>query len=104
MSTPAIIFGSATIGRNFASQDSVVELGDALESAGISRVDTAARYGGKTHRAETLIGDAGLTEKGVVIDTKINYFGDGSGTLSAAAIEKSLEGTLASLRVSKVCG
>lgn len=103
MSTKVIIFGGATIGTSFPTKESVVELGEVLKSHGISRLDTAARYGGEPHLSETLIGHAGLPEKGITFDTKINFFGDGSGTLSAAAIEKSLEDSFASLRVSKVC-
>ena len=102
MSTQVIIFGGASIGTSFSTKESVVELGEVLKSHGISRIDSAARYGGESHLSETLIGHAGFLEKGITIDTKINFFGDGSGTLSAAAIEKSLEDSFTSLRVSKV--
>ncbi|KAF2191567.1 Aldo/keto reductase [Zopfia rhizophila CBS 207.26] len=102
MTPPKILIGSATWGITM-SKDEINELAGALEELGIREVDTAALYpptnpGG----SEKFLGECGYAEKGFLINTKIMYFGDGKGTLTASAIQKSLDQSLASVETDKL--
>ncbi|KAM4057920.1 aldo/keto reductase family protein [Hirsutella rhossiliensis] len=90
-SHPLLIFGGASIGYAYDRPEAVSELLRTLRSLGITRVDTAARYPPTNPGAsERLLGEAGAATQGFDLDTKILCWGDGSGTLEPAAIEKSL--------------
>jgi len=82
----------------------VQQLLDRLKSPGIDRIDTAARYSPRAPRSsERLLGETRAAEQGFIIDTKVNTSsGDGAGTLTADAIETSLEESLSLLHMSKV--
>lgn len=68
-----------------------------LQAAGISRLDTAARY--KNGESERIIGAARLADD-FLIDTKI--LAGAGGSLTPEAIEASLTKSLAALQVEKV--
>ncbi|EMC92040.1 hypothetical protein BAUCODRAFT_133984 [Baudoinia panamericana UAMH 10762] len=70
-----------------------------LKAAGLNRTDTAARY--VNGESERRIGEAELA-KDFILDTKILYERDGSGTLTAEAIEKSLCNSFRVMRTEKV--
>lgn len=107
MSRPNTIFGGALIGINFNGPEQVQELLDQLKSLKIDRIDTAARYSPMNPgSSERLLGEVRAAEQGFTIDTKIDTVGtssgDGSGTLTAAAISDSISGSFARLNVDKV--
>lgn len=104
MSRPTTLFGGALIGTSFTTPEQVQELLDRLISLSIDRIDIAARYPPTApHSSERLLGETRAAEQGFIIDTKINTSsGDGAGTLTAAAIETSLEKSLSLLHMSKV--
>lgn len=102
MPPPKIYVGSGTWGERI-SKDGIEELAAALKELGVREIDTAPIYplpnpGG----SEKLIGDLQYAKKGFLIDSKILYFGNGDGTLSATAIQKSLDQSLTNLKVEKV--
>jgi aryl-alcohol dehydrogenase-like predicted oxidoreductase len=100
MAPPAPIFGGASIGDSYKTVSEVTVLSDIIKHAGIRQIDTAARYANT--QSETLIGGAILPAI-FDIDTKIWVeTADGSGTLTTAAIEKSLLASLERLKVSQV--
>ncbi|KAI1335584.1 Aldo/keto reductase [Xylariaceae sp. FL0016] len=69
---PKLIFGAANIGTSYATPQAVSDLLDTLQSVGIDRIDTAARYPPTDPGAsERLLGEAGVSERGFAIDTKI---------------------------------
>lgn len=104
MSSPELIFGCASLGKSFTTKEEVQELGEALQVAHISRIDTAARYPPTSPgTSEKLIGEANLGKR-FTIDTKIMVTGAGSGSLTATNIGKSLDNSLKSLGVIKVRG
>jgi aflatoxin B1 aldehyde reductase len=101
MSSVEYIFGGGGLTEAWR-EDDMPNLQKALQQAKINRIDSAAVYpytapGG----ADALLGDSKFTES-FEVDTKALYFGDGSGTLTAEAIQKSLSGSLERLRVAKV--
>lgn len=103
MAAPHLIFGCATIGHSFTQASEVSTLLDILKSAGIKRLDTAARYPPTAPGlSQKLLGEAEAAEKGFAIDTKIKVVGSSEGSLTAPAIEESLSGSLASLHLSDV--
>lgn len=104
MSRPNTLFGGALIGTNFTTPEQVQELLDLLKTLGVKRIDTAARYSPTAPgSSERLLGETRAAQQGFTIDTKINTVsGDGAGSLTAAAIEKSLEESLSRLHVSRV--
>lgn len=104
MPQPNTLFGGALIGTSFTTLDQVQELLDLLKTLGINRIDTAARYSPTAPgSSERLLGDTRAAEQGFTIDTKINTAGDdGAGSLTAAAIQKSLEESLSRLKTGKV--
>ena len=100
---PKLTFGGASIGSSYLTTESVTELLDALRKQGITYIDSAARYPPTDPgKSELLLGRAKAAEAGFIIDTKINFAGDGSGTLTTAAITDSLKDSLNRLQVKKV--
>ena len=101
---PQIIFGTASFGMTgteFQDVDSVDRLLRTLMGLGIQRLDSGARYPPtKPGRAEQLIGEARETSKEFIIDTKVftDTSTDGSGDLTAEAIQKSITGSLERLQ------
>ena len=103
MTQPNLVLGGAAIGSSYQTSDAVSELLVALKKHGISHIDSAARYPPTDPgRSEQLLGQAKAAEAGFIIDTKIDTEGDGSGTLTAAAIANSLEASFNRLQVKKV--
>ena len=103
MSSAHLIFGCANVGSKFTSKEDVSTVLKALKIARIGHIDTAARYPpGNPGLSQKLLGEAQVAEKNFIIDTKILIGADSAGSLSAAAIKKSLEESLASLNVPKV--
>lgn len=99
MAPPHLIFGCANVGPHYATVEDVKNIASVLQEAGISHLDTAARYGGGA--SEKLIGEAELA-KHFTIDTKVLFTGPDDVTLSAEWIEKSLTNSLQKLGVEKV--
>lgn len=103
MSRPNTIFGCALLGINFNTPKQVQELLDQLKALGIDRLDTAARYSPSNPcSSERLLGDVRAAEQGFIIDTKIDTGGDGSETLTAAAINKSMSESVSRLKMDKI--
>lgn len=103
MSRPNTIFGCALIGINFNAPKQVQELLDELKSLNIDRLDTAARYSpSNPGSSERLLSDVRAAEQGFIIDTKIDTGGDGSGTLTAAAISSSMGESVGRLKMDRV--
>lgn len=107
MSRPNTLFGGGLIGTSFTTPEQVQELLDVLKTLKIDRIDTAARYSPTNPgSSERLLGELRAAEQGFTIDTKINTVSsassDGSGSLTAAAIEKSLIESFNRLKVDKV--
>ncbi|KAJ5126682.1 hypothetical protein N7448_007461 [Penicillium atrosanguineum] len=107
MSRPNTIFGGGLIGTSFTTPVQVQELLDKLKALKIDRIDTAARYSPTNPgSSERLLGEVRAAEQGFTIDTKINSGGsassDGSGSLTAAAINKSIDESFNRLKVDKV--
>jgi aflatoxin B1 aldehyde reductase len=98
------LLGGAMIDTSFSTPEQVRSLLDQLKTLGADRIDTAARYSpAAPGSSERLLGETRAAEQGFTIDTKINTVsGDGAGTLTATAIEKSLEESLSRLHMSKV--
>lgn len=102
MSSPQVIFGCASVGAAYTKEEELKELAKVLRAAGIIRIDTAARYPPTSPGAsEKLLGLAGYGKQ-FAVDTKVLISGDGSGSLTAAAIGKSLDQSFQSLGVDKV--
>lgn len=86
-------------GTDFQDKDSVTNLLNALKQLHISRLDTAARYPPfNPGKAEQLIGEANNGDA-FVVDTKVyTEVGDGSGDLTQAGMQKSVDGSLPRLQ------
>ena len=105
MPHPHLVFGGAAIGSTYLTIDAVSELLVALKNQGIEHIDSAARYPPTDPgQSEHLLGEANAAHAGFNVDTKISVEGDGSGSLTAAAIALSLQGSLERLKVTKVRG
>ena len=103
MSVPQLIFGCASIGEHFKSKEDVQTVFRTLKDAGIGRVDTAARYPPTAAgMSERLLGEAGVAQAGLIVDTKIDISGNGRGSLTATNIDSSLQQSLESLQLEKV--
>ena len=103
MSVPHTIFGCANIGDQISRADDVSQFLDTLKTLTITEVDTAARYPPTLPGAsQRLLGEAKVAELGFIVDTKIKVGNDPSGSLTAAAIDASVEESLTSLGISKV--
>lgn len=102
MSPPAFIFGGGGL-TDAWQEDNISTLLSALEHPNIKRIDSATVYPyttpGGAHR---LLGRSKDPEKGFTIDTKVLFYGDGSGTMTPEVIRKSLAGSLEGLGVRKV--
>lgn len=99
-STPDLIYGCATIGHSFKTELEVSSLLHTINSNGITRLDTAARYPPTAPGlSQKLLGEASASKKGFQIDTKINIPPGTTpdGHLSASAIQKSADESLVSL-------
>ncbi|KAF2728642.1 Aldo/keto reductase [Polyplosphaeria fusca] len=102
MTPPAFIFGGGSLTEAWR-EDNMPALLSALEHANIKRIDSAAIYpytapGG----ADRLLGHCKASEKGFALDTKVLFYGDGSGTMAPEAIQKSLADSLEGLGVRKI--
>ncbi|KAF2726070.1 putative aldo/keto reductase [Polychaeton citri CBS 116435] len=95
--TPQIIFGDIA---GIPDKD-LPDLAIALKDAGITRLDTAARYGGAPHASEKRSGAAGLPKQ-FTIDSKVLWDSPQSGPHSAEKVAQSVSESLASLGVEKV--
>ena len=103
MSPPDIIFGGALLGASsHKTEKDVNELLDQLQSLGVTRIDTAARYPAlDPGKSESLLGAAGAAKRGLVLDTKIYCTREALGSLEPTAIEGSVSGSLNRLGVEK---
>lgn len=102
MEHPKYLFGAGGFTTAWKDRD-LDELLEILQHSGIDQIDSAATYPYHAPgEADRLLGNHGFAEKGFTIDTKILFFGDGSGTMTAEAIQKSLQGSLRDLKVNKV--
>lgn len=103
---PQLIFGTASFGMDltdFQDPSSVKALLQTLEELNVHRLDSGARYPPRNPgRAEELIGATRELSHSFVIDTKVytDTGTDGSGDLTAEAIEKSLNASLQRLKKS----
>ena len=99
---PHLIFGCASVGKNYATKEEVEELTRTLQSIGLGHLDTAARYPPTSPGlSEKLLGEATVGAS-FLVDTKILISGDGRGHLSEANIAKSIEQSYESLKVTKI--
>ncbi|TVY48028.1 Oxidoreductase [Lachnellula occidentalis] len=105
-STPQIVFGGASLGHEFPTEESVQEVLTLLKDLKITRIDTAARYPPTNHgMSEKLLGITHAGSQGLNISTKIfttGGDGDGSGELDRASIQKSFSTSLGRLGVDQV--
>lgn len=107
MSRPNTLFGGALIGTSFTTAAQVQELLDHLKSVAINRIDTASRYSPTSPgSSERLLGEVRAQEQGFIIDTKTSTAGssnsDGSGSLTAVNIDKSVKESFSRLKVDRV--
>ncbi|KAM0315268.1 hypothetical protein ACHAO8_004034 [Botrytis cinerea] len=105
MGHPSLIFGAASIGMDFSTQESVQDALEVLKELNISQIDTAGRYPPTNHgRSEELLGEVGAASQGFSISTKIlaTQLGYGSGELEASAIKKSLDTSFKRLGVDQL--
>lgn len=97
---PQLIFGTASFGMDktdFQDASSVSRLLSCLRELDIGRLDSGARYPPmKPGKAEELIGETKELSGGFTIDTKVytDTKTDGSGDLTAEAIELSIRASL----------
>ena len=76
---------------------------DTLKTSAVTELDTAARYPSTSPGAsQRLFGEAKVAELGFYIDTKIKIGSDPRGSLTAAAIDASIEESLTSLGIPMV--
>ncbi|KAL1626220.1 hypothetical protein SLS54_003055 [Diplodia seriata] len=102
---PEIIFGGASIGSAYTTPEAVTGLLHSLKTLGIRRIDTAARYPPTNPGAsEKLLGEAGAVRDGFTIDSKILSSGDGKGTLTPLAIDKSVYESNSRLKMHETTG
>ncbi|KAI0395383.1 Aldo/keto reductase [Xylariaceae sp. FL0594] len=99
-SHPQLIFGGASLGDAFATADEVSAVLETLKSAGISRVDTAARYPPTSPNAsERLLGETGAASKGFSIDTKVFCPNTPEGHLAPDRIQASIKDSYGRLKL-----
>lgn len=98
---PQLIFGGASFGLDFKSEESVREILQVLKSNGVTQIDTAALYPPTDMGAsERYLGQIGAIADGFKVDTKILVLSvEADGTLEPAAIEKSLKGSVERLQL-----
>lgn len=104
MTPPNFILGCATFGHSWTEPSDIKALATALrENGGVNTVDTAARYPPTSPgQSEILIGEAKLAESDFKIGTKVLFLGDGKGSLSTEAVEKSVATSLERLGTNQV--
>lgn len=103
MAPANLLIGNATCGPVWTEDGA--KLLEQLKKTGIKTIDTAAVYpGSNPGAAEKLLGELGVVEQGFLVDTKILWSGNGRGTLTEAAIKKSLSQSLESIKTDKVRG
>ncbi|KAF2141587.1 uncharacterized protein K452DRAFT_351175 [Aplosporella prunicola CBS 121167] len=99
-SPPTLIFGGASIGDAYNTVSAVSDLLSTLQTLGIHRIDTAARYPSpRPGTSELLLGEVSAAKQGFAIDTKIIPLGDGSGSLAPQAVGRSLDGSYQRLKL-----
>ncbi|KAF2477646.1 Aldo/keto reductase [Lindgomyces ingoldianus] len=102
MSPPKILMGTGLWGDE-TSKEVVTKLAEVLKELKIKEIDGAALYPiTNPGQSEKLIGECGYVENGFLVDSKILHFGGGEGTLSKAAIERSLDQSLANIKTDKL--
>src|SRR3569833_2726066 len=107
-SRPQLIFGTGIVGdadvSTFADVESVSDLLGKLSSLNIDRIDTAARYPStRPTQSETLLGAAGVSEMGFLVDTKILVRGrEVEGHLSQDKVRESVVASLGRLKMTQV--
>ncbi|RYP11348.1 hypothetical protein DL765_007811 [Monosporascus sp. GIB2] len=102
MSPPIVLAGGGTWGYSVDGDEVRRQLGD-LKQVGVKQIDTAAVYPfSHPHRSETIIGESGFGSQGYLIDTKVMWFDGGNKTLTKNLIPKSVEESLARLRIDKI--
>ncbi|XXG96914.1 hypothetical protein Hte_003205 [Hypoxylon texense] len=105
---PIIFFGTTTFGSSHVPslQDETVvsQFLDVLHDAGISQIDTAARYPPDNHGgSERMLGRVKAHARGFTINTKVLFPGNNSaGTLSKEAVRKSVANSLEHLGANKI--
>ncbi|KAI0112825.1 Aldo/keto reductase [Hypoxylon sp. NC0597] len=105
---PIIYFGTTTFGSSHVpalkDEANVSQFLDVLRDAGISQIDTAARYPPDNHGgSERMLGRVKAGERGFTINTKVLFPGQSSdGTLSKEAVRKSVANSLERLGVKKL--
>ena len=104
MTSPSPIFGTSNVGLTYSTTESVEQLATVLEDAGISRIDTAARYPANAQgQSEKLLGESKVSAR-FTKDTKVKLVNpDGKGPLTAAAIDASIVEQFEYLKVDHVC-
>ena len=104
MTSPTPIFGTSNVGIAYLTAESVAELATVLQAAGISRIDTAARYPASIPgQSEKLLGESNVLAY-FTIDTKVKLVNtDAKGSLTAAAIDASIVEQFGRLKVDHVC-
>ena len=101
---PQLVFGTATFGMDmteFQDPSTVNPLLETLQQLDLHRLDTGARYPPmKPGMAEELIGETKELSGAFSIDTKVyaDVRTDGSGELTATAIERSAIASLERLK------
>ena len=103
MASPTPIFGTSNVGIAYLTAESIAQLVTILKAAGISRIDTAARYPANAPgQSEKLLGESNVPAD-FIIDTKVKLLSvDGKGSLTAAAIDASIGEQLERLKVDHV--
>lgn len=102
--SPQFIFGTAGFGMDqteFQTLESVKSLLSTLQTLGIKRLDSGARYPPLSPgRSESLIGAARELSRDFAVDTKVytDTRTDGSGDLTREAVQKSVTGSLRRLQ------
>lgn len=104
MPVPQIVFGSASFGHEFLTEESVQDVLALLKGLKVTQIDTAARYPPINHgMSEKLLGATHAASQGFAISTKIfTTGGDGSGELDRASIHNSFNTSLDRLGVDEV--
>jgi aflatoxin B1 aldehyde reductase len=100
MMTTQIIFGTASFGMDmteFQDDDAIKSLLSTLQSLGITRLDTGARYPPlNPGQSERFIGNAKEISSTFTVDTKVytDTRTNGGGDLGEQAMERSVSGSL----------
>ena len=99
MPPPTSIFGAALLGMSFDDAEATSRVLDSLVKAGVTHIDTAARYPPLNQgQSERLLGQAHAASRGFSIDSKILMsHGNSGGELQPSAIITSLENSLGRL-------